>query len=980
MVSADRRRTLAIVNRFGPFLCPVLIGRDELLALADRRLEEAVDGRGQMLLLSGGAGVGKSRLVGAVLDKAAQRGFRVAVGDLAPQDRDVPAASLLDLARSMQRTPRFTELGQSLLDLRDGAATADRPARRMLVLDVIDRIAASATKPTALVFEDLQWADDLSLEIMTELARRIRDLPLLLLGTYRSDDLPPEASLRDWRARLLTQRFAEEARLLPLTREGTALMTTLILGTGLPAPSEVVAALFERTDGVPLHIEELLGAMSGDARFDGQQIREAAVPETIEDAVMERVRRRSKEAQAVLRAGAVLGRCFVPDVLAGIMDVSPDELEAPLGELVDHGFLDQPGPLGLFDYRHQLLRDVLYRHTPMAERRRLHARAGEFGAALEGASEVHASAHFELAGLSAQAFRTALAGARAAVRLSSHREAFELYRRALGNMPADLDPAEEASILAAFSDEAAAIEMNEVSESNARRARERYLAAGRPLDAAEMLITLAALSRREGRPIAERRDYVRAGLTELAKLTPTPEVEALRAIMHVIRARSETDSMSLAAARDSATEARALAAAAGDEATVIEADSLVAFVDVLSGRVETGLAALGRAALEARERGHEDVSVTAYRDAADVAVRVMSYQAAEDWLAQGMRYADSTEQSHCRHVMAATATHVAWAAGRWDEATEVGEQELADRDCARSALGASVALGYVAMGRGELDRARQLLDDVEAQAAQSHEVASMLQLLWGRAETDLLDGAPSSASESCERALSLAAEMGESALLIPFLVTGVRAQLSRTRPDLAMRWLNDAVPLVASMDDLAGPAISHAQGLVRLAAGSIVAARDALDAAVRGWDGLGRVWEASWARLDLAGCLMRTQRFAAAASLLAEVRATAERLDSRPLAARADELGRVTRTRGTLEEPWRPLTAREFEVARLIAEGMTNGEIADELSIAPKTASAHVEHILAKLGLSRRAEIAAWTATIARSERIADSHFATARR
>jgi DNA-binding CsgD family transcriptional regulator len=77
-----------------------------------------------------------------------------------------------------------------------------------------------------------------------------------------------------------------------------------------------------------------------------------------------------------------------------------------------------------------------------------------------------------------------------------------------------------------------------------------------------------------------------------------------------------------------------------------------------------------------------------------------------------------------------------------------------------------------------------------------------------------------------------------------------------------------------------------------------------------------------------------------------------------------DELARLARGRGFEEEPWRPLTIREFEVARLIAAGLTNGQIAAELDIAPKTASAHVEHILAKLGVMRRAEIAAWVTTV----------------
>ncbi|TMC62037.1 MAG: response regulator transcription factor [Chloroflexi bacterium] len=114
----------------------------------------------------------------------------------------------------------------------------------------------------------------------------------------------------------------------------------------------------------------------------------------------------------------------------------------------------------------------------------------------------------------------------------------------------------------------------------------------------------------------------------------------------------------------------------------------------------------------------------------------------------------------------------------------------------------------------------------------------------------------------------------------------------------------------------------------------------------------------------LAQCLMRSNRYGEAASLLAAVHATAEGLGSEPLIRRTDELARVGRGRGTIEEPWRPLTAREFEVARLIARGQTNAEIAAELAIAPKTASAHVEHILAKLGVTRRTEIATWVASI----------------
>jgi DNA-binding CsgD family transcriptional regulator len=173
--------------------------------------------------------------------------------------------------------------------------------------------------------------------------------------------------------------------------------------------------------------------------------------------------------------------------------------------------------------------------------------------------------------------------------------------------------------------------------------------------------------------------------------------------------------------------------------------------------------------------------------------------------------------------------------------------------------------------------------------------------------------------------------------------------------------------LTAAVDatgDLAAPAIDHATGLLRLAAGSLTAAIASLEAAVKGWDAIRRLWEASWARLDLAAALLRANRYADAAAALADVRVVAAELGSRPLRDRIAELEGVARGRGSERPPWHPLTQREYEVARKVAAGLTNPEIAKDLFLSPKTVSAHVEHILGKLNVSRRAEIAVWAAAI----------------
>ena len=288
------------MDAVGPLISPLLVGRDDLLELAGRRLDEAEGGRGQFLLVAGEAGIGKSRFVGAYQD-------------LARSANSVSRAATLRRRTTMSRprrcstspstpsaSPTSVTSGRTCSIARGGDLDTSGGPRRVLVVDIVELWRSLLGRPTMLVFEDLQWADDLSLEMIAELARSTRDRPLLTVGTYRSDEAPPGSSLRDWRARLLTQRLAEEMRVGPLDRSQTALVTTLILDTGLPAPREVVDAVFERTDGIPLHIEELLGAMSARPGPTAGRIREARVPDTIEDAVLERIGRRSTDdAQAV---------------------------------------------------------------------------------------------------------------------------------------------------------------------------------------------------------------------------------------------------------------------------------------------------------------------------------------------------------------------------------------------------------------------------------------------------------------------------------------------------------------------------------------------------------------------------------------------------------------------------------------------------------------------------------------------------------
>ena len=438
----------------------------------------------------------------------------------------------------------------------------------------------------------------------------------------------------------------------------------------------------------------------------------------------------------------------------------------------------------------------------------------------------------------------------------------------------------------------------------------------------------------------------------------------VRAHVLSVRANDLFWASDLEAARAEGLVARRLASAVGDREGVLEIDLLLARIDIADGRCQTGLSDGLRAAREARDAGYEGVGVTGYRNLAIMAARIMDAPTAEAAIREGLEYADAIEQSHCRQMMSTTTAVLDWAAGNWDAADERGRQELVDRGCRRGVVGSLDVIGLVALGRGQTAEARRWLEESLLAGRHIGEVQFILTPLWGLAETELATGDVNAAVERCEEGWRIASAAQERALFIPFVVTGARSLIAARRPDDAERWVARAREYLAAWEPIAAPALSHADGLVRMASGSMAAAREALERAVRGWEERGRTWETLGARLDLAPCVLRLNRHADVATLLDAVRVKALEIGSPPFSARAAELEKLSHGRGVDAEAWRPLTVREFEVARLIASGLTNAQIAAELVVSPKTVSAHVEHILAKLGVARRTEIATWATTV----------------
>lgn len=972
------------------FISPILVGRDDLLALGDRRIGEVAAGTGHLLLLAGEAGVGKSRLLGSLERRAVAAGFRSVRGGTYPSDLRVAAAILIDLARSMGRTAGLEGLGGRLAARLedDGPAVGDsHRRRRLLVLDVAEMLLEIARDGPAIVsLEDLHWSDDLTLETIEAVARRVPELPLLVVGTYRSDELFPRVPMREWRARVVGQRLGEEVRLARLSPADTATMATLLIDTGLPIARDAAAAIHARTDGIPLHVEELMAVLAAagpDGVASAQSaggpttrgpgaVRRPDVPTTVEDTIIARFEQRSAPARSLARAGAVIGRAFDLDLLSAVVDVEPTELSEPLAELAEQFVLLPTTAPGGFGFRHGLICDAIYDRIPEPERRRLHGRTADAAVGREVGTDAFLALHYERAGRRTDAFAAARRGAAAATAIWSHSVARELWECALRTAPEDLPGLERAGLLEALGASAAAGDDNIAAGTAFEAARSSYRAAGDGLAAAALAAPLAAVRHLLGDPLEARDELIRAALggieqaPALHQAPSDPLSDRVRARLLAALAAAWMLDRRLDEAISFAIEARRLAGLVGDEATERNAATTLGACRVFSGDLVEGWRLLEGSISASRTAHLEAEAARGYRMLGTSASVLVEYERAETWLREGVEYAERVELGNHRHYMAAHLAHVLWATGRWPEAAELARHVLADgRGGITTRNVALYVLGYVALSTGDLVEARAALEEARQIGLRMGELQRLSPPLWGLAEVALAADDPATVIQLAEEALAASTAVRDAAYLFPFVVTGTRAHLAAGDPLAARRWLAASSAQVKQRG-IPGtqPALDHANGLLALAEGSTGRARDLLDGAMAGWAARDRAWEGTWAVIDLARCHLRANRRADAARLAASAAASAARLGAPALSAAAAEVLRGSGRGQAAAEPWAPLTAREFEVARLVADGLTNPLIAAELGVAPKTVAAHVEHILAKLGVGRRAEIAAWTASV----------------
>jgi class 3 adenylate cyclase/predicted ATPase len=380
----------------------VLVGRDEEMDLLLRRWQRVKGREGQAVLISGEPGVGKSRLAAAVLERIAteshtrvryicsphhvgsalypiiQRLERVAGFEA----HDDPQAKFDKLDAALEQTSTPTEdraIFAALLSLPVGGRyhipdLSPQERRKRTIDAMMRRLEAMAReRPVLAIFEDVHWIDPTSFDVLGRMIDRIRDLPVLLLVTFRPEFQPPWAG----------QPHVTVLALSRLAPRATAELVQRIIGNKA-LPSNVVEEIVVRTDGVPLFVEELTNATI-EARTS-EAAREvvtavpsaaAAIPATLHASLIARLDRLGP-AKDVARLAAAIGREFSYELLAAVAGFAEKELSAALERLTSAGLLFREGipPHATFLFKHALVRDAAYGMLLREARRDLHARIG----------------------------------------------------------------------------------------------------------------------------------------------------------------------------------------------------------------------------------------------------------------------------------------------------------------------------------------------------------------------------------------------------------------------------------------------------------------------------------------------------------------------------------------------------------------------------------------------------------------------------
>ncbi len=436
-----------------------LVGRGVELAYLERCWHEATEGQRALVLLAGDAGIGKTRIAAELTQRAHESGAVVLYGRF-DEETLTPYQPVVEMLRGWSAGaplnafkerlgPRAAELaillpefGPPPADHQPSAALTgpEADAQRFRFFDAVAALIGEigVDTPVALVFDDLQWADRPTLQLLRHLVRAPAPRRVLFLGTYRESEISDRHPLHELIGDLRREGTLRRLELGGLAEAEVGELVAELASA--PASESFVHALAGETEGNPFFIEEVVrhirdtsGALSEEITLE-----EAGVPEGVREVTSRRLRRLSEPTRGVLLVAAVIGREFDYDVLATVVAQTDDELVEALEEGVEARVLREVGHVGRYGFTHALVRATLYDSISQLRRARLHGRVGEALVSLRGGDlDPHLAMlahHFAQAAPVERPDRAidfALAAARRADRMLAWEEAAQHYRAAL---------------------------------------------------------------------------------------------------------------------------------------------------------------------------------------------------------------------------------------------------------------------------------------------------------------------------------------------------------------------------------------------------------------------------------------------------------------------------------------------------------------------------------------------------------------------
>jgi DNA-binding CsgD family transcriptional regulator len=965
-------------------ICCPLIGRaDELSQLVGIVGIDSGDPGDAVALLAGDAGVGKTRLMSELRDRARDAGWRVLVGHcLDFGDSALPylpfsealgrlAGEAPALASTIaQATPAIARLmpGVSAVDDRSAGERLERSHLFEAVHAALVQLSRSA--PVLLLVEDVHWADQSTRELLSFLFARRFAGPVAIVASYRSDDLHRRHPLRATVAQWARLSGVSRLQLAPLPEPDVRELVRALHPA--PLPDGDVRRIVERAEGNAFFTEELVAATDVGGR---------SLPADLADLLLVRLDQLDDDARLVVRAAAVAGRRVSHELLAQVVDLDADALERALRAAVEANVMVTVGPEG-YAFRHALLAEAVYDDLLPGERVRLHA---AYVAALRtrdvSGTAADLARHARASHDTVTALHASIRAGDEAMALAGPDEAARHYELALELVGETTVESVDAVGVAIKASEAASAAGHSFRALALVEDRLRSLPSGTPpLERARLLVAVAAAALL----LDTNADLVEL-TSEALELIPAEPGSRLRAHALALHARTTVDLGRDEDAARWAGEALALARALDLPDIAVDAMTTMARLDERAADPKASQLALESTVAEARAAGQVAVELRSLFALGNLHYDTGDVTEAARVFADGEARARAAGRPWAPYGLEARAFGgvLAYVRGDWDAALSILDVAGQGPPPLAEALLTAARLAVDA-GRGD-ERGLALFPALKSWWSRD----GMIAMFSGAAAIDLhgdrgdLAGAQATHDDLCAFVSELwqqpdfAARIRLGGLLLGHLATAAGRATASERDELA-----DRAAITA-----AGARRAHArlQARVRPAGPEAVAWMARVEAeharlrwlggidppaeaelvvawerAVEAFAEFGHAFEVARSRARLAAVLRAVGRAADAGEQVRLARETATRLGAAPLLLELRLLGGGPASR---REPARladaTLTAREQEVLALVAQGRSNREIGQQLFISAKTVSVHVSNILAKLDAGGRTEAVA---------------------